>query len=203
MDIQIRTGEGLQCEYSGAASVALVRVRYADSGNEENAPWTDWMGRSALEQAMRMLSVAEGAAAPAVLVGAPPHQHLPYVQAAAPPPSAPPVVHQPPGWVKPTNPPALMDQFERQLNRLIDRGETEEDEKGNKRGLHEADLRDLISSYVDALPNHTQMFAVLRRKMAMERPRFDLLVSSIQASSAVERLRAADLDNGRALGEGS
>lgn len=203
MDIQVRTGEGLECEYTGHDAIALVRIKRDWEGEggtlagDAGGQWTLWMGRSALEQALRMLGTAENSQAipfppPAVVAMASAQAHAlssrlePASTGAPRPPSG------PPGWTKPTNPPALMQQFERQLTRLIDRGQTEEDEKGKLRGLVESDLRELVASFVDALPNRTQMFGVLRRKIGMEKSRFDLLVSSIEAAAVVERARGED-----------
>jgi len=175
MDIQIRTGDDLTCGYTGKPTSALVRIRPGDEQVDEGGGeyWTQWMGRSALEQAMRMLVVAEGpsqqsteAIMPTTTAAAAPHYDRP----------------QSPQRAKRINPPDLIKQFDRQFQRLLERGEREQDEKGQARGLTETDLRELVANFKDSFPNPTAaMLPILARNIGMTRERFEILLKTAEA----------------------
>lgn len=112
MEIRIKTGEALTCEYTGAEHDVLVKL-----GPDDGATETKWIGIAALMQAARVIGSISKECQP----------QIPQ-QPAAPVASAP---QQMPGQVihgaSPLkDPPEAKDQFEKDLTRFVDK-ESEED----------------------------------------------------------------------------
>lgn len=147
MEIRIKTGEDLICEYSGKLSEILVKFKAND---QDDGHWTQWASAEALEEVLRFIG---GRAAP-----------LPPVQPIWPgaiPPSPPYQVScEQPTHVGQTVPqgqsgpviigkqpenPAFVKAFNKDLQKVIVDGENATDKEGNpKPEISERHVREVI-----------------------------------------------------------
>lgn len=179
MEVRIKTGENLKCEYTNKKSEALVKIYPVndsqDNGNESTA--TGWMGKEALYDALNLLnSIDMPKKKDNLLVEQPlpiPSQapHLSSVP-------SPPVQQQPksvkfPG-VDPKDSIELVKQFESTLVELINNPTAQW--RSKTEGLSETEVRDLVTRFKPAFRNKNAMFTPLKKHLGMEKDRFDILM---------------------------
>lgn len=171
MEIALKTGEELECDYTGTPVGVLVRLE----GSHPDAPKTGWLSRKALEDALRVISSLDGGGAPVarpMAAGA----HVGTPAAPAPQEGAAPAV--PPNPARPAAPNMeVVQNFHREAVRLVKDAEREEPEEGKSKGVREQDLRDLILKFkpVFGSSGAQAAFRVLNLAIGMDRQRFDLI----------------------------
>lgn len=175
MEISIKTGDGIRCDYTGEDAKVLVRLEGAHVEDVQfPAPIkgvrTGWLSRKALEDALRVIGSLDGG--PSAAQPSPQfHVTAPHQSVAHEPPA---VVPQP--QIAPPNMEAVQN-LDRELVRMIKQAEQEGPEDGKKKGVREIEIRELIAKHkpVFGSSGAAHMFRVLNHHIGMQRDRFDLI----------------------------
>lgn len=182
MEIALKTGEELECNYTGSAVGVLVRLQ----GSSPDAPQTGWLSRKALEDALRVISSLDGGGAPvvhAVAAGTP--------VASARPQQAPVPTRTP---VAPVNV-EVVQNLVREVQKLVSAAEREEPDEGKKKGVKEQDVRELMQKFKPLFPGPSgaqQAFRVFNGTIGMARERFDLIWNFKVERLAVDHMPAEE-----------
>lgn len=165
MEIRIKTGTSLKCYYSDEESNVLVKIC---SDNDEAAQVTEWIGRKALEDALRLIDSIDGRVK--VMTSS-----YAVIGPTVPQDVVSPVV--PPKQTISVDPPQLVKQFEVAVRELAENPPKARD--GEKDGLSEWHIKDLLKRFKASFQNPGSMYPPLSRHVGMNRDRFDTLISMI------------------------
>lgn len=178
MEIRIKSGDGVRCEYTGQESQVLVRLvaetesrMTNDSEHRANDRDSGWMGRKALESALKILDSMEGRSQ-TVTSG--------FIAVQSPPM---PMVDVPHGYA-PAAPVGVdsaqqIAQFEQDLVELVNNPPQSRD--GGKPGLSEVHVRDLIFRYRNTFKNPMDsMGPALDAYLQMSRERLSVIMKMKQ-----------------------
>ena len=180
MEIRIKTGEKLKCEYTGKEYGVLVKIypttnlRRAggdvDKGGLKTVPETLWLGRDALENALRMIDSS-----------ATPYSPQPMQPVARPDASGivAPIVAPSPRVVGQNvkDPAEVIDAFRVELLELIKNPPKVRDSE--QEGLGELHVIDLIKRFLPTFKNSNAMLPVLQKELGMDRNRFDIIMNKV------------------------
>lgn len=175
MEVRIKKGDGLKCQYSGNEASVLIKIYEHDAQDSEKS--SGWICADALKDAYNMLQAAEGRveklkpiaaqAAPQLLTETP--TLAPVVETVAKPQAQP---------EKPKDNPQLMANFQKDLVQLIN--EPPKSREGEKDGLSEIHVKELIGKYRGAfLDLKGSMWPILNRHIGMTSDRFNFIVDSL------------------------
>ena len=182
MEVRVKTGESLKCEYTGKEVPALIKI-YSHDEKIESA----WMGSEALTDALRILHTISVVKVPVAGVAAVqvPANVVPTVFNSVPIPvpemvaydSPPQSFREPqiniPGR-NPKDPIEMVQQFESAVIELVENPPKTRDNETD--GLAETAIRDLIKRFKTSFRNPNAMFNPLRKHIGMSRERFDTLM---------------------------
>lgn len=152
MEIRIKKGKDLKCEYTGEDCDVMVKLIHDDGGGE-----TKWLSRTALEEALKVVGAIDGGGAQALHV----HHHAPNLVAELPKVSA-------------KDPLELIARFEAALNELV---ENPPDNSKNDGSLAEIHVRELIALHMPVFKNPVaSMYPAIAAALGMPKERFEAIV---------------------------
>lgn len=173
MEIRIKTGENLKCYYTGEESKVLVNLCVDEptpdqNGNVPAVLTTGWIGRKALEDALKLINSVEGVVPVPVVNQVPTWEAKPQDVKS---------ISQNKVAKKPENP-EVAREFERSLVELIENPPKARDNE--KEGLSELHLRELIGRYVRLFQDPFRgMFPILNNHIGMSQERFQTILEML------------------------
>lgn len=157
MEIRIKRGKELVCEYSGEPTEVMVKIIHDDGGGE-----TKWLSRTALEEALRVISAMDGGSRPTVAAAAP------TMQAAAG------VMLPTPAKVSAKDPPELIARFNTALAELVENPPDNSKQDGSLAEIH---VRELIALHLPVFKNPVDsMYPAIAQMLGMPKERFESIV---------------------------
>lgn len=175
MEIRIKTGS-LTCEYTGEEAKVLVKLCDDEKkpGGSECVQATAWMGRKALEDALKLIDSIEGVPQKVVLTESPQHRLPTQVQFDG---SSPLMAQSTTSQAGNTpDSPAVINQFEKSLIELIQN--PPKSREGEKDGVSEAHVKDLVSRFRATFQSPVaSMFPLLEKHLGMPKERFEMMMS--------------------------
>jgi len=173
MEIRLKEGDGLVCEVSGSEEKALIKLQVGDKTE------TPWMGVTALQKALKILSPLAG------IAPEPQVQHVMHRERTAEAPSG---NSQPVGVPKLSAMTADMKMnlksFHDQLEDMIENPPPNANGEISD-GISEQHIRRLIGDHQGRFQDPSALYPILQGRMGMSRERFSQIVEMNRKSNLV------------------